>query len=673
MAQKPFFMDAGIRVGDWVIYQDSAGDLQVAPANVVNLPQMPFTVDKGFKMGQFAWYQVDDDLKMSEDDSGLSQRPFIVDGGVRVGNWIIYVNTDAVIEVALASSVSVLSGVESSTQSAGAGGSGAGGASTISGGEGFATGYASTEWQTAADSATGNPRIIINVHYPTLDSDWKTALDNWAVGNTLVIKTPAQFDGTTLTTTGGISSTVSGDYKQYYFDVDVAHSNSVYVYQVEHTPQTTPAYTYAVTFTNSSGQEVTSVTEGGSYTITVTSNAPDGTYVWVSMPEELESGYSDPVTIDWLMDGTQSIARRPQLSGGQATIAVTINADETTETGYEKFRVFVSDTENYADIADHLKAFTPWITISDTSQDPAPTSLSDYNWTMTTSADITGYTAGNGIYIPVDDSSNHGQMYEGQTYTWEVQTDAPDGTEVWSYPGTTYVGTYDWGGDPSRNDIVYPGDFGKHTVSNGMISGTITVNADSYAENGEMVKIYIKDMEGWSGYTNLANSQWFHYNDEQPPASWDYAVTIVGSVPVATMEANTSFSGSFQQWYGGYDVWNGSINGSTFMNSGNNVWVDFHESVQNATESWNGNSSYPNAPYDNISIRVTVSINAQGYPVFYFESQNADQHIGWREFNLDNPDNTLATIGFLDVFTDANGDIQNIQVQPKANNYTIID
>lgn len=219
MAQKPFFMDAGIRIGNWIVYQDSNGDLQVAPADNVNLSQMPFLVDAGFKMGDFAWYQSGDDLTMSEDDSSLDQRPFYVDGGIRIGDWIFQINADSVIEVTQATTSNT-----SNTST-----------TTISGGEGFATGYASTEWQTAADSATGNPRIIINTHYPSLDSDWKTALDNWEVGNTLVLKTPVQFDGTTLTTTGGISSTVSGDYKQYFFDVDVAHSISVYIYQVEHT------------------------------------------------------------------------------------------------------------------------------------------------------------------------------------------------------------------------------------------------------------------------------------------------------------------------------------------------------------------------------------------------------------------------------------------------------
>ena len=515
-------MDAGIRVGDWVIYQDSAGHLQVAPANVVNLPQMPFTVDKGFKMGQFAWYQVDDDLKMSEDDSGLSQRPFIVDGGVRVGEWMIHVNTDAVIEVALASTVSsVLSGVASSTQSAGAGD-----VNKIVGGEGFATGYASTEWQTAADSATGNPRIIINVNYTTLDSDWKDALDNWSVGDALVLKTPTQYANTVLTTTGGISSTVNGDYKQYFFDVDSAHSNSVYVYKVEHTPsESTPSYTYSIAITNSSGQAVTSVVEGATYTLTATTDAPDGSTVWFTAQEDIESGYSDPVTIDWLMDGTQSVARTGTVTNGVATTQLSIVADQTTETGYEKFRFVVSSDDDGVQWTGDGAGTTPWITIVDSSQTPTAPDLTQYNWEFTVP---TADTGNNTTYV---NTSNPGQLVEGVEYPFVINTNAPDGTQVFLWWSGSWVGTYDYDADPSPySDMSYQKpSYGWHTVSNGQVTGVIKPYDDGVAENGEMVRFNIKDVSGWSNYNTLARSEWFLIADPGtsfvPPQSGQQVIT----------------------------------------------------------------------------------------------------------------------------------------------------
>lgn len=216
MSQKSFKMDAGIKLGEWSFSQDSNGDLVIGPNTAFPGSQKPFHTDAGFKIGDTVFHLDGDDIRSTDGAVTLPQAPFRVDGGVAIGDWELTIDSNGAVVVALSS-------VTSSTST------------TLSGGEGFATGYASTEWQTAADSATGNPRIIINTHYPTLDSGWKTALDNWAVGDTLVIKTPIQFEDTTLTTTGGISSTVSGDYKQYFFDVDVAHSSSVYVYQVEHT------------------------------------------------------------------------------------------------------------------------------------------------------------------------------------------------------------------------------------------------------------------------------------------------------------------------------------------------------------------------------------------------------------------------------------------------------
>lgn len=107
---------------------------------------------------------------------------------------------------------------------------------TLTGGEAFATGWISTYWATASDSTTSNPQVQIQVNNTTIDSDWETALDNWSTGDSIEIITPTSLAGTTLTATGtGITTSTSGDYTTYYFDVSNAPSSSTYVYKVEHT------------------------------------------------------------------------------------------------------------------------------------------------------------------------------------------------------------------------------------------------------------------------------------------------------------------------------------------------------------------------------------------------------------------------------------------------------
>lgn len=482
MAQKPFFMDAGIRVGDWVIYQDSAGDLQVAPANVVNLPQKPFEVDKGFSMGQFAWYQVDDDLKMSEDDSVLTQRPFIVDAGVRVGDWIIHVNTDAVIEVALASSVTALqSGVLSSTDSAGAGQSSSSGSSstsstgtTLTGGEAFATGWAWTYWATASDSTTSNPQVQIRVNNTQIDSDWETALDNWSTGDSIEVVTPADLAGTTLTATGtGITTSTSGNYTIYYFDVSNAPSSSTYLYQVEHTTSgsSTPSYTYSIALTDSSGQAVTSVDEGSTYTLTVTTDAPDGTSVWLTSQADNESEQTgDAAWIDWLMNGTQSVAQTATVTSGVATTTLAIIADETTEAGYEKFRFVVSSSDDGVQWSGDGADATPWITIVDSSQDSS---------TPTYAIDI------------MDGGSSASSLVEGNSYTIEVTTTGvANGTVLYVQMLQTSPVN-----DPYRADFSHAGDSSLYT----MFVKPVTITNNSGSTSLDITADYVDESANWEG------------------------------------------------------------------------------------------------------------------------------------------------------------------------------
>ena len=272
----------------------------------------------------------------------------------------------------------------------------------------------------------------------------------------------------------------------------------------------TPTYTYAIAITNSSGQAVTTVVEGATYTLTATTDAPDGSTVWFTAQEDIEAGYTDPVTIDWLMDGTQSIARTGTVTNGVATTELTIVADETTETGYEKFRFVVSSDDDGVQWTGDGAGTTPWITIVDSSQDPAP-DLTQYNWEFTIP---TADTGNNVDYINVSEA---GQLAEGVEYPFVITTDAPDGTQVFLWWSSSFVGTYGYDADPSNpySDFSYQKpSYGWHTVSNGQVTGTVSPYPDSVAENGEMVRFNIKDVSGWSNYNILAKSEWFQIVDE---------------------------------------------------------------------------------------------------------------------------------------------------------------
>jgi len=112
MAQKPFFMDKGIKVGDWTFTQTTDGDLKISSSEEFT-SQRPFLVDQGFKIGTMAWYETGQDFKVSEDDSGLDQRPFLADAGIQVGDWVITQNSD--LDIAIGTSITVTGGLSSST------------------------------------------------------------------------------------------------------------------------------------------------------------------------------------------------------------------------------------------------------------------------------------------------------------------------------------------------------------------------------------------------------------------------------------------------------------------------------------------------------------------------------------------------------------------------------
>lgn len=223
MSQSKFNTDSGFKVGDHFIQEMSNGNLTVSTTNqITDSHQKPLIVDHGLKIGDWQWFQ-DNDGALNVSTSGntdASQFPFTIDAGSTMGAWSVYQTADGDLKLEQGDS-------PSPTPSA-----------TLSGGEGYATGWSSTQWISAADSPTGNPGVRINYHGPDFDSDWRTVLDNWQAGDQLIAKTPASVEDLTMTATGAnISDDTSySPWNSFFFDVtEEPPLGSVYLYLVEHT------------------------------------------------------------------------------------------------------------------------------------------------------------------------------------------------------------------------------------------------------------------------------------------------------------------------------------------------------------------------------------------------------------------------------------------------------
>jgi hypothetical protein len=407
------------------------------------------------------------------------------------------------------------------------------------------------------------------------------------------------------------------------------------------------SYTYTITIKDSGGNDVTTVTEGSTYTVKVTTDAPDGTYVWISGQEDLQAGYTDPVTTDWLMDGTQSIARKPQISGGQATTTLTIVADETTESGYEKFRFVVSDVDSYFDVNDNILGTTPWVTISDTSQTPSAPDLTQYDWTFSTSVDIGAAQDPNtGQYYLMsnyDDPTVTAQLVEGDTATWTITTNAPDGTQVYAYQSGVFMGAYEYNEDPSGNysEFYYQGyPYGWYTVQNGQISGTLEPIADGYAEDGELVQFVIKDSSSWSygQYNELAESEWIHLIDTGTSTGSGSSGSVGWTAPTSdeyfTGGESVFDSGSPQaQWYMPAD--NPISNNSRFrIRMNENVDTDLRRDISYCLDNLEAgeyikvgdNFGFGLTVWGNIS---KVDLGGNGYYDYYFDVTTSPTSAGY--------------------------------------------
>ena len=114
MAQKPFISDMGIRLGDWLLTQNSDGDLTAGHVAVdPNNAQRAFRADYGVKIGNWEMYADGDELSVTENRAMVgSQRPFIADAGFQISDWTFTQDTDG--NMLLSTTAIVSSGTETS-------------------------------------------------------------------------------------------------------------------------------------------------------------------------------------------------------------------------------------------------------------------------------------------------------------------------------------------------------------------------------------------------------------------------------------------------------------------------------------------------------------------------------------------------------------------------------
>jgi len=229
---------------------------------------------------------------------------------------------------------------------------------------------------------------------------------------------------------------------------------------------------------------------------------------------------------------TPPVFSTPDMNGGSGSFAIhqngtgffntgTILEDRTTE-GAETFSIEFRTGSSTGPVV----ATSDLITINDTSDDSD--NAGSYSWSISTSIDASNpptnavpLASGQPSYVvntDVTNSNYHGQLHEGSTMTWSATTDAPDGVQVYFLVASIYQ---DYANpntdDPSYPDITAtPGTYGWLTASNGQVSGSITAIEDLIAESGEMKQIWL--MASPTDYSNvLAESQWFHINDNPEP------------------------------------------------------------------------------------------------------------------------------------------------------------
>lgn len=516
MAQRAFMADAGIKLHDWTIVQDNDGHLQVSNTHTVSGTQKLFRVDTGLRMGD--WRMTVDgngDMLLSETALTGPQRPFIADAGVRVGAWTLYPTEDGDL---YAKKDAILPN------------------------------YTLTSTSTDADEGS-----TITFTLATEGVDAGTTVPYTISGVTSADIGGASLTGNFVTgTTDSISVTLTEDNEtdpgeSIWLTLDNGESSQVVEVNDTSNPGTIDLsqFTYTVSLTDSNGNEVTSVNEGEDYTITTTTDAPDGSYLWVHLVSNNEDN-PETYWIDWLMDDTQSLARKPMVSGGGTTTSLSMVADNTTETGYEKFTVKISIADQWTDVPDNYVTQTAEITINDTSQDP-------------TSA----------VYTVTPNATS---VDEGSTAGFTATTNQGETVLYWNVVG-------------GSSDIN--GDSGSFAVFNG--TGTFstgTVIADSTTEGSETFTVEIRtgsntgpvvatssavtindtsvEAQGASSYnwnvtttidhpTNLYNIDSSNYDDANYQAQLPEGDTMSWVATTNAPDGTTVYFTCVSTYYGSYD------------------------------------------------------------------------------------------------------------------------
>ena len=341
MAQRAFMADGGVRLGEWTIIPTSNGSLQVSNMHTVTGTQKLFRVDTGLRMGD--WRMTLDgngDMLLSETALTGPQRPFIADGGVKIGTWTLYPTEDGDLYAKKDYNIPSYSIAYSS--------------------EDVDEGSQVTFTLSTTDVANGTTLYYTISGVESADIGGASLTGSFIVGTTESVSFTLTEDNAEEGAELIFLGLNNGEAISYVTVNDTSNPGTIDLSQ----------YTYTVALTDSNGNAVTSVDEGSEYTITTTTDAPDGTYLWVHLTSNNELGTNEVHWIDWLMDNTQSLARKPMVSGGGTTTSLSIVADNTTEINYEKFTVKISIADEWADVPDNYVTETAEITINDTSQDP---------------------------------------------------------------------------------------------------------------------------------------------------------------------------------------------------------------------------------------------------------------------------------------------------------------
>lgn len=94
------------------------------------------------------------------------------------------------------------------------------------------SGISISQWRNTSDSTTSNNQLYIRMYLSqgtALQSTLRSIFENMSTGDTIVVTSPFS---QTLTISGtGITSSVSGSYKDFYFDVNESTGSSQYFYQ----------------------------------------------------------------------------------------------------------------------------------------------------------------------------------------------------------------------------------------------------------------------------------------------------------------------------------------------------------------------------------------------------------------------------------------------------------